>query len=88
MVRSRGNDLEVDIPDPGPARAAIADTLQRCCEGRCSCPTEEVRKVDSLDVEDGTGSLHLTFHPRSGERLDVVEIDRAVYWAIGEATAY
>lgn len=85
MVRSRGDDLEIDIPEPGTARAAIVDTLQQCCAGTCECPTEEVRKVSTIDVDPAVGTLSMTLHPQPGQHLDVVEIDRAVHWVIESA---
>ncbi|HSG78593.1 MAG TPA: hypothetical protein VLD62_03360 [Acidimicrobiia bacterium] len=82
MVRSRGDDLEIDIPEPGSARAAIVDTIQQCCEGTCECPTDEVRKVSAIEVDPGAEALSMTLHPQPGQHLDVVEIDRAIHWVI------
>ena len=85
MVRSRRDGLDVDIPDPGPRRAALIETIERCRRGTCDCPTDEVRKVGRvLVVDDEPDGLHMTLVPRGGERLDIVEVDRAVRWTIAE----
>ena len=84
VVRSRGADLEIDIPDPGAARAAIVDTIKQCCEGTCSAPTDEVRKVSAIEVDPAADHLTMTLHPQPGEHLDVIEMDRAVHWVVAE----
>ncbi len=87
VVRSREDELDVDIPDPGDRRAALIETLEQCCEGTCDCPTDEIRKARiSVDSEEAT-DLRMTLTPRDGEPLDIVEVDRAVRWSIDQLEA-
>jgi hypothetical protein len=84
VVRSRDGVLDVDIPDPGNRRAALIETLEQCSDGTCECPTDEILGAQvSVDVEDSI-DLHMTLTPRNGEALDIVEVDRAVRWTIGQ----
>lgn len=83
MVRSREDGLAVDISDPGTRRAALIDALEESRGGTCDCPTDEVRKVAQVLVDgEDHEELHLTLVPHRGERLDIVEVDRAVRWTI------
>jgi hypothetical protein len=87
MVRSREDGLEIDIPEPGDHRAALIETIEACCEGTCDCPSDEVRKVSSVRVEDGPLFMSMTLTPRDGHALDIVEVERAVHWAVEQVEA-
>jgi hypothetical protein len=87
MVRSREDGLEIDIPEPGDLRAALIETIEACCEGTCDFPIDEVRKVSSIRVEDGPLFMSMTLTPRDGQALDIVEVERAVHWAVGQVEA-
>jgi hypothetical protein len=82
MVRSREDGLHIDIPEPGDHRAALIETIEACCEGTCDCPSDEVRKVSSVRVEDGPLYMSMTLTPRDGQPLDIVEVERTVHWAV------
>ena len=82
-VRSRTDGLEVDVPDPGDRATALIETIESCCEGTCDCPSDEVRKVSSVVVGESFDG-HLTMTLESAADLDIVEVDKAVHWAVGQ----
>jgi len=84
VVRSREDVLDIDFWDPGDQRAALIETMEQCCDGSCACPTEEIRRARISVDSEGLSELHMTLTPRNGRPLDIVEVDRAVRWTIGQ----
>jgi hypothetical protein len=86
-VRSHVDGVEIDVPDPGDQRAALIEAIEAICEGTATCPTDEVRKVSSIRVEDQPLFMAVTLTPREGEHLDLVEVERAVHYAVEHVEA-
>jgi hypothetical protein len=82
LIRSRGEALHVDIPQPGRYRTRLLESLSLCSQGECECPTDEYQKLATFEVEDRNGAIALDFTARSGEQLDPVEIAKCLDWTI------
>ena len=70
--------LLVEISDPADRRQALLETFTACREGRCSCPTDEYGKLESLEVEEGDGGLRVRLRAKAGETFQVSEIERCL----------
>lgn len=77
-IESDDNDLNVRISDIGAKRDELLEAFQECQEGRCSCPTEEYSKLDSLAIEEAGDAVQLRLKSKSGTRLDETEIDKCL----------
>jgi len=68
----------VEIEELHDQRAQLLETFTACREGRCSCPTDEYDKLESLDIEDGESGLKLHLHAKPGATFEVSEIERCL----------
>ena len=71
-----GLDISVDkIKDN---KKELLQAFRECQAGRCSCPTEEYNKLESLDVEQGEDVIKLHIKSRKGVKIDKAEINRCL----------
>ena len=70
--------LLVEISGPADRREVLLETFAACREGRCSCPTDEYGKLESLEVEEGDGGLRVRLRAKAGETFQVSEIERCL----------
>ena len=82
LIRSRGETLHVDIPEPGEHRIRLLDSLTLCSQGKCECPTDEYQKLATFEVEERNGAIAFDLTAREGEVLDPVEIAKCLDWTI------
>lgn len=70
--------LELQVSEVAGKEDQLMGAFQSCSEGHCSCPTQEYRKMASLEVERGAGEIRLRLTARAGESFDVAEIGRCL----------
>jgi hypothetical protein len=77
-VGKRNDGLDIMITDVEGKEGQLLEAFQECQEGRCSCPTNEYKKLESLRVEVGDGRIDLRLTAKSGQALDETEIERCL----------
>jgi hypothetical protein len=77
-VSKSENGLDIKIIDVEGKEGQLLEAFDDCREGRCSCPTDEYRKLESLQVQHGDGKIELRLTAKSGEQLDEAEINRCL----------
>lgn len=77
--------INIRIDDVGANRDALLEAFQECQQGRCSCPTQEYRKLQSLNIEDSGETLSLQLESKPGEKLDADEISRCLDYTLDKA---
>lgn len=82
LIRSRGEALHVDIPQPGEHRTVLLESFTLCSQGKCECPTDEYSKLADFEVEERNGAIAFDLTARRGERLDPIEIAKCLDWTI------
>lgn len=70
--------LEVSVDDVKNKKDTLLKAFQECQEGRCSCPTEEYKKLESMQIEQGEDSIQLRLKSKQGVKLDKSEINRCL----------
>jgi hypothetical protein len=58
------------VTDVGGKEKQLLEAFGECQEGRCTCPTDEYKKVSSMEVEEGEGIVRLLLEAKPGESLD------------------
>jgi hypothetical protein len=76
--------IDIHVGELGDDQGKALDAFQACQEGRCSCPTDEYQKLETLDIEPGDDSLTLHLTPKPGEELDPSEIEKCLDYTQGK----
>lgn len=70
--------LEIHINGVKGKKEKLLQAFQECQEGRCSCPTEEYKKLDSLKIEHGDETIELKLTAKQGVKIDKSEINKCL----------
>jgi hypothetical protein len=70
--------LEIEVSDVRGKVSQLIEAFSECAEGRCSCPTEEYTKLESLQIEHAPGNITLRLKVKEGLQLDELEIERCL----------
>lgn len=77
-VKSSSKGLTIEVSDISGQQEQLLAEFQACREGRCSCPTNEYEKLDSLNIEAASGTIRLSLKVKSGQVLDESEIEKCL----------
>lgn len=70
--------INITVADVGDDKQKLLKAFRECQEGRCSCPTGEYKKLQSLEVEQGGDGIQLHLKPKPGEAIDKSEIEKCL----------
>lgn len=70
--------LAINVDDIKDKKEKLLQAFQECQEGRCSCPTEEYKKLESIEIEGNDEAIALRLKSKSGEKLDKSEINKCL----------
>jgi len=77
-IVSRKDGIEIQIADAGSHADELMAAFKQCQEGRCSCPSQEYVKVESLHVEQSQAGIRLSVKSKVGQEIDVGEIEKCL----------
>ncbi len=77
-IEKNEHGLDISVTDVKGKKDELIEAFQECQEGRCSCPTEEYKKLDCLDIEDNSGNIKLSLRSKDGLNLDKDEINKCL----------
>ena len=76
-IVSQADGVQINVREIGSHAEELMEAFQECKEGRCSCPTNEYEKVESIEVEQSGEGISLTVKSKAGTQIDVAEIEKS-----------
>ena len=70
--------IEICVDDVKRNKDTLLKAFQECQEGRCSCPTEEYKKLESMQIEQREDGIRLRLKSKQGIELDKSEMNRCL----------
>ena len=70
--------LQINVAGVDGKEMHLMESFKECQEGRCSCPTQEYQKLDSLQFEQTDGKISLHLKSKEGAQFDQGEIERCL----------
>ena len=77
-INETDNGLDISVNDINDKKDKLLEAFQECQEGSCSCPTEEYKKLDSLEIEHSNGNIELHLKSKEGLTIDKAEINECL----------
>jgi len=77
-VNENKNGIDISIEGLKNKKEKLLKAFQECQEGRCTCPTEEYKKMESLEVEHDAQNIQLHLKSRQGFKIDKSEIEKCL----------
>ena len=75
QVHREPPELSIELTDVAGHQQELLEAFQECQDGRCSCPTDEYRKVASMNVRTSADRITIQLESRPGLHLDPSEIE-------------
>jgi hypothetical protein len=76
--------VSIQLTELSGRQAELLEAFRECQEGRCTCPTEEYRKVASMDIHADEDRIAIRLSSKPGQRLDSSEIDACLDHTVGK----
>lgn len=71
-----GLDISINVKEG--KKKKLLQAFQECQEGHCSCPTEEYRKLESIEIKHNDENIELHLKSKDGSKLDKTEINKCL----------
>ena len=75
-ITTKKNGIDINITEVKGKKEELLEAFQECSEGRCSCPTQEYQKVETMNVLDTQGTIQLSIKSKANEVIDTKEIEK------------
>ena len=77
-VSTSQNGLIINFEVPDKRKEKLLEEFSNCQKGKCSCPTEEYRKLEFLCVESSENNIFLILKPKVDQSFDINEINKCL----------
>ena len=78
VVKSNPDGLTIEVSSNPEQQERLLAEFLACREGRCSCPTDEYEKLDSLEIAVQPEKISLRLRVRTGQVLDSHDIEKCL----------
>jgi len=72
------NGIDINITELEGKKKELLDAFNECSEGRCTCPTQEYQKIETLNIIDSEDNIQLSIISRENEVIDTKEIEKCL----------
>ena len=79
--------LRIGIEGLGDKQPLVLKALQECAQGRCTCPTAQYEKLESVEITPGADGIQVALVPRAGETIDRQAIDKCLGYTAAQLAA-
>lgn len=86
-IEQRGRDLSIALDEVEGRTERLLEAFQECQEGRCSCPTDEYDKLETLEITSDESSINLLLKAKEGQSFDRDEIEKCLEYTERKAAA-
>lgn len=76
--------IDISVTDASNDKQKLLDAFRVCQEGRCCCPTDEYKKLDSLEVMQDADGIQLRLKSKNGESIDKAEIEKCLAYTAAQ----
>ena len=77
-IESSKNKLNIFIKSKAEERESLLSNFELCQKGQCSCPTDEYKKLQSLNISSLDNELILNLEAKPNQIFDVNEIKKCL----------
>ena len=83
-VESAENEIKIEVTETKGKQEKLLQAFQECQEGRCTCPTQEYSKLDSLEIESDEGTIKLKLKSKPDVKFNESEIGKCLEYTKGK----
>lgn len=83
-VESAENEVNIEVTETKGKQEKLLQAFQECQESRCTCPTQEYSKLDSLEIESDEDTIKLKLKSKPDVKFDESEIGKCLEYTKGK----
>ena len=83
-VESAENEVNIEVTEAKGNQDKLLQAFQECQKGRCTCPTQEYSKLDSLVIESDEDTIKLKLKSKPDVKFDESEIGKCLEYTKGK----
>ena len=83
-VESTEEAVNIEVTETKGKQSQLLEAFQECQEGRCTCPTQEYSKLDSLEIVSDEDTIKLKLKSKPGVKFDESEIGKCLEYTKGK----
>jgi hypothetical protein len=83
-VNSADDIVNIEVTEAKGKQEKLLQAFQECQEGRCTCPTKEYSKLDSLEIESDENTIKLKLKSKPDVKFDESEIGKCLEYTKGK----
>ena len=68
-IEKNNEGLSIELNSSGLKNTKLLESLQRCREGLCDCPTNEYDKLESMHIDQEAEQISLRLKAKPGQSL-------------------
>jgi len=72
------NGIDINITEVNEEKEKLLEAFQECSEGRCTCPTQEYEKVETLNITGDDKSIQLSIKSKENSVINTEEIEKCL----------
>lgn len=72
------NGVNIEVTETEGKHEKLLDAFQECQKGRCTCPTREYSKLQSLEIETDEDSIRLRLKSKPDEKFNQSELGKCL----------
>ncbi len=77
-IKTTDKGIEINVKDLEGKKDQLLEAFQECSEGRCTCPTEEYKKVEAMEIKGGDDDIQLSITAKDSQKIDTAEIEKCL----------
>ena len=77
-ITTNKNGIDINITELEGKKDELLEAFQECSEGRCTCPTQEYEKMETLNIVDTEKNIQLSIKSKDNEVIDTKEIEKCL----------
>jgi RNase adaptor protein for sRNA GlmZ degradation len=77
-ILTNKNGIDIHITKLEGKKEELLEAFNECSEGRCTCPTQEYTKIETLNIVDSEDKIQLSIISRENEVIDTKEIEKCL----------
>jgi len=83
-VESTENEVRIEVSEARGKQEKLLQAFQECQQGRCTCPTQEYSKLDSLEIDANEDTIKLKLKSKPQVKFDGAEISKCLEYTKGK----
>jgi len=77
-IIKKKNGIDINITELKGGKEKLLEAFQECSEGRCTCPTQEYEKVETLNVIGTDKTIQLSIKSKENTVINAKEIEKCL----------